>query len=186
VITARRVSVATLTLALAACGKPLGTYEVRDVKVVPVAPLRTIDPEIDADPEMLRIEFTSKTDLYEAVGGDALYVFASFCPFQDKSPIYVSEPYYNDQRRYDPVTQRGQRPTKKTGTGEYVYTTYLRLSGKESVNRGDGRLDFTAYDFRKQQPDICLRIEHPGYYVLPSRSQVFVLPAAMIRRALSS
>jgi hypothetical protein len=178
-------SVAALTLATA-CGKPLGTYEVRDVRLVRGEAVKAIEPYIEPDPQMLRIEFASKTDLYEASdgGGEGLYVYASFFPFQDKSPLYVSEPYYNDRQRYDPVTHEDRRPLKDHTTGDYVYTTYLRLRGDASVNRGHGRLDFTGYDLRRQHADLCLRIHHPGYFITPSRSRVFKVPGPMIRRAL--
>jgi len=171
---------------IAACGKPLGTYEVRDARIVTGEAVKKVEPYIDPDPQMLRVEFISKTDLYEASDGGDLYVFASFCPFQDKKPLSVTEPYFNDRRRFHPVTHEVRRPTKDQATGNYAYTTYLRLRGKESVNRGDGRIDFTEYDLKEQQVDVCLRIEHSGYFITPSQSRVFVLPAAMIRRALSA
>jgi hypothetical protein len=183
----RRAALISFSTLLAACGKALGEYEVRDVRIVSGDAVKAINPDIDPDPQMLRIEFTSATDLYEASdgGGEGLYVMASFCPFQDKKPLSVTKPYYSDRRPYDPVTHTERRPAKDP-TGKYVYTSYLRLRGEESVNRGDGHLDFTGYDFRKQQADVCLRIERPGYFLTPSQSRVFIIPAAMIRRALSA
>jgi hypothetical protein len=182
---ARRVCVGTFLLALAACGKPLGTYEVRDIRLVSGSVFKIVEPGVEVEPQMLRIEFTSKTDMYNAAGDAQLYVFASFCPFQDKSPVYVSRPYFNDRPTYDLTTQKVMRPVKDA-SGRYVYTTYMSLNGNESVNRNDGRLEFTGYDLRRQPVDLCVRIEHPGYFITPSRSRVFVLPAAMIRRALSA
>jgi len=187
-VNAARIAGFSMLAFLSACGKPLGSYQVRNVTVVTGAAVKQIEPDLDTDPQMLRIEFASKTDLYEASdgGGEGLYVFASFCPFQDKAPLSVSEPYYNDRPRFDPVTHENRRPAKDARTGEYVYTAYLRLRGNASVNRGGGRLNFTGYDLRRQHLDLCLRIDHPGYFITPSQSHVFSVPAGMIQHALLS
>jgi len=177
------VAAIAIVLNLAACGKPLGTYKIRDIRVVPGSAFKIVEPDADADPEMLHIEFASKTDMHEAAGNADLYVFTSFCPFQDKSPISVSEPYFNDRPNFDPVTSKYRRPMKDA-SGEYVYTTYLRLQGSASLNRGDGRLSSTGYDLRRQRADLCLRIEHPEYSITPSQSRIFVVPAALLQRAL--
>jgi hypothetical protein len=189
--------VAALAL-VSACGNPLGTYQVRDVKLVPGDALTKIEPYIDPDPQMLRIKFVSKTNLYDASdgGGSGLYVFASFCPYDEGRVIYVSEPYYNDRSRYGPtriverkvlpdgriiekVDSEDRQPIKDTRTGDYVYTTYFRLNGQAKED-----MDLIAYDLRRQAGDLCLRIKHPGYFITPSRSRVFAVPAQMIQRAL--
>ena len=201
--TTSRVAVASILSLLVACGKPLGTYTVREVSVVPGEAVKIIEPNIDPSPQMLRIEFTSKTDMYEASdgGGEGLYVMSSLCPYNGKAPIYVSDVYYNDQSRYGPtrvlerkvlpdgrvferVEGQDRRPTKNPATGEFTYTTYIRLSGTGSVDRGDGQANSTTYDLRRQARDLCLRIDHPGYFITPSRSRVFTIPGAMIRSAL--
>ena len=182
------VSALTLQFALAACGKPLGTYQVQDVRLVPGEAFKRLEPYAEADPQMLRVEFTSDTDLYDASdgGGSGLYLFTSFCPFQDKKPVSVSGSYYNDQPRYDAATHAKRHPARDPKSGKYVYTTYLRLRGEASENHGDGRLNSTGYDLTARQADLCLRIEHPGYFITPSQSRTFTVPAGMIRIALSS
>jgi len=195
------VTLVTLTL-LTACGKPLGKYEVRNVKIVPAS----AEPEAYADKpphtRMLRIEFTSKTDLYEASdgGGEGLYVLASFCPFDERRTLYLGEPYYDDRSRYGPrrvlerkvlpngrvwerVAITDRRPTRNPKTGEYTYTTYLALDRAAEPER-PGRSEQIGYDVRRQPADLCLRIDHPGYFITPSRSQVFVVPARMVQHAV--
>jgi hypothetical protein len=48
-----------------------------------------------------------------------------------------------------------------------------------------GVADQFAYDLRRQSRDLCMRIEHPDYVITPSKSEVFVVPTALIQRALA-
>lgn len=198
--TARLFAVAAITL-LGACGKPLGTYEIRNVSVVSGDAVKKIERYIDTDPQMLRLEFTSDTDLYEASdgGGSGLYVYTSFCPHNDGRALYVGETYYNDQQRYDPVRVRKRkvlangtvvnevveedRRPAKDDSGKYVYTTYLALE-RAARPEEPGRDEQLAYDLRRQPRDLCLRINHPGYFITPSRSRVFEVSAALIQSAV--
>lgn len=177
------------TLLVTACGKPLGAYEVRDVRVVTREAVKRVEPNIMSDSQMLRVEFVSQTDLYEASdgGGEGLYVSASFCPYDDDQELYLGEPFYDDRSRYgrDPRTNwiEERRPIKNARTGQYAYTTYLAIARAAEPAR-PGRDKQIGYDLREQARDLCVRIEHPGYFITPSRSKVFKIPAASIRRAL--
>jgi hypothetical protein len=150
---------------------------------------------------MLRVEFTSDTDLYKASdgGGSGLYVFTSFCPYSEDRAFYVGDTYYNDRRRYGPsrilertvtadgkviekMTSDDRRPAKDA-TGKYVYTTYLALDAAATPSQ-PGRVAQIGYNLRRQPLDLCLRIDHPGYFITPSRSRVFKVPSAMIQAAL--
>jgi hypothetical protein len=44
--------------------------------------------------------------------------------------------------------------------------------------------DHDPYDLRTAHRDVCVRIDSPGYYVTPSQSNVFVVPASAIDAAL--
>ena len=184
-----RMAWSAMALLATACGKPLGSYEVRDVRVVPRAAVKKVEPYLPTDEQMLRVEFVSNTDLYEASdgGGEGLYVSASFCPYDDDRELYLGEPFYDDRSRYgrDPKTNafEERRPIKNPRTSEYTYTTYLAIARAGEAAR-PGREKQVAYDLRKQLGDLCLRIDHPGYFITPSRSKIFSVPAAMIRRAL--
>jgi len=183
---ARSAAFATLAL-LTACGKPLGTYEVGDVKLVPGSALEKIEPYRKLGPDLLRIEFTSATDLYEASkGGGGLYLWGSFCPYDADRRLRTFGPYYNDRNLYpSAVDDNGKvveipdvRPIRDPRTGKYIYTGYLDLASPS-----DYAWD-PPYDLRRQAADICLRIDNPGYFITPSRSRVFKIPAAMIRASL--
>lgn len=196
-----RFAAFVIFLTLVACGKPLGEYEARNVTVVAsgAEPDRQVEK---SETHMLRVEFTSKTDLYEASdgGGEGLYVFSSFCPYDEKRTLYVGEPYYDDRSRYGPtrvlegevltdgrsiykVEIDERRPTKNLVTGEFTYTTYLALA-RVARPEQPGRDEQLAYDLRRQPRDLCLRINHPGYFITPSRSRVFKVPALLIKRAV--
>ena len=195
---ALRFALLALLALLGACGRPLGDYAVRKVEIVraDAEPDRLVQ---NYNTQMLRVEFTSKTDLYEASdgGGEGLYVFSSFCPYDEERTLYVGEPYYDDRSRYGPprvlegkvpinrsieVETDYRRPTKNLATGDFTYTTYLALA-QAARPKQPGRDEQLAYDLRRQPRDLCLRINHPGYFITPSRSRVFTVPAAMIRFA---
>lgn len=184
---------------LAGCGNPLGTYHVRRVTVVPGSALKTVDPEecssCNPGQQLLRIEFTSTTDLEAASGGHDLYVHGDFCPLKNEYQLGILGPYYNDRPRLlsrritsyrkSPdgrvvmsVESENRHPTRDA-TDRYVYTAYLAPS--ESAGQFSA-----AYDLRRDTRDLCLRIVSPGYYLIPSRSQVFKISGATIQTALGS
>lgn len=192
-----------MVLPLAACGKPLGKYEVRDVQIVS-SDTEPDDRAARTEIEVLRIEFTSDTDLYEASdgGGEGLYVRASFCPYDEDRAFAIGEPYYNDRSRYGPtnvlnrkvlsggriieeVDTVERRPVKNPTTNQYGYTTYLPLQRDPRATEKPGQFEQIGYDLRQQPRDVCLRIHHPGYFITPSRSNVFKLPVSFISEALS-
>ena len=184
--------------ALAACGKPLGIYEVQNVTLVSASSLGKIDADSSytgTERELLRIEFTSTTDLEDASEGGELYVHGDYCPFKDMYQLGVIGPFYNDQPRLlsrrvasheglsdgrvQMTVKAHNRNPVRNRTGRYVYTAYLIPSAPK-----DQFSD--AYDVRRRGEDICLRIDHPGYYLVPSRSKVFMIGGNVIQRALGS
>ena len=184
---------------LAACGKPLGTHEVQKVTLVPADRPGQIDsswPYTGAERELLRIEFASTTDLEAASEGGDLYVHGDFCPFEDEYQFGVIGPYYNDHLRLLSrrtalheklpdgrvrlsVESTNRKPALDPDTKRYVYTAYLIPSAPKDQFSG-------AYDLRRDNRDICLRIDHPGYYLIPSQSKVFKIDRTLIRRALGT
>ena len=183
-------------LALTSCGKPLGEYEVSNVRLVPASaePDQRWPKQTD---EMLRVEFVSETDLYEASdgGGGGLYVFASGCPYDQDRTLYVGEAYYDDRSRYgepqvesrkgrtETVSMKERHPKRNAVSGEYTYTTYLAVTRTAELARS-GRDEQVAYNLRTRPMEICLRINHPGYFITPSRSRVFKIPALMFQYSL--
>jgi hypothetical protein len=184
---------------LSGCGNPLGKYDVRRVTLVPGSTLKTVDPDgcssCDSKPQLLRIEFVSTTDLETASGGHALYIHGDFCPFKNEYQLGIFGPYYNDQPRllYRRITSyhkapdgritmsvdsKNRHPTRNA-TGGYVYTAYLAPS--EPAEQFS-----SAYDLRREVRDLCLRIDSPGYYLIPSRSELFRIPASTIQTALGT
>ena len=174
-----RQSLIPLIFLFASCGRPLGTYEVSDVTLVPGSEVKKFEPFFDADSEMLRVAFKSTTDLNEASsGGDGLYVVTSFCPFDRERMIYIGGPYHVDGSRF------GDQPIRpiKDASGKYLYKTYLRpaMMGRPEQ---PGKAEQIAYDLRRAPSDLCMQIEQPDMVIIPSVSKTFVVPAASIRRA---
>ena len=177
-------SLLLLSLALAACVKPLGTFETKNVSIVAGEHVKRIEPYIDADPETVRVEFTSKTNLFEATkGGDSgLYVLTSFCPFDPDKIIYTGNTYFDDRNRESSPLVRPIRGA----SGQYTYTTYLRLRMEGRPER-PGMSEKIAFDLERHARDLCMQVEHPsGMISTPSRSKPFVVPAKLIQRAIRS
>lgn len=178
-------------------GPHLGTYRFENARLVDssaVAAIERVPPSTGTNPNLIRIEFTSDQDVEAATGGSAqLYVHGDFCPGHEYR-LSVAGPYYNDRPRYDrsPSTERtlpdgridvnvalveAPRPTRDPRTNRYVYTAYIVPS--EPARQFSG-----PYDLRSEVRDLCLWIDHPGYYLTRSQSDVFVIPGATIAAAL--
>ena len=188
-----------LLLALSKCRGPyLGNYRFENARLVDAALLATIDPDgpgVEGTRGLIRIEFTSDQDVEAATGGSAqLYVHGDFCPGHDEYRLSVIGPYYNDRPRYDrsPSTERtppdgrrdvdvaavdAPRPTRDPRTNRFVYTAYIEPSKPAGQFSG-------PYDLRSEVRDLCLWIDHPGYFLTRSQSDVFVIPGAAIAAAL--
>jgi hypothetical protein len=190
---------AMLLLALSKCRGPyLGSYRFENARLVDSTALARIEPghpAVGASATFIRIEFTSDQDVEAATGGSAqLYVHADFCPGHDEYRLLVMGPYYDDRSRYDrsPSTERtlpdgskqvnvasvdAPRPTRDPRTNRYVYTAYIVPTQPAAQFSG-------PYDLRDGVRDLCLWIDHPGYYLSRSQSDVFVIPGGVIAAAL--
>jgi len=190
-----------LLLALGGCGPHLGNYRYENVRLVDRAAFEALDLDTyspAASPDLLRIEFSSEVDLESASGGSGsgLYVMADFCPLSDDYGITALGPYYNDRSPYTLLNRRERalpgggvaiegeqlHPSRDPRTNRYVYTAYVFPSQPaRSGAQGEAR---EAYDLRAGVRDLCLRIDHPGYYLTASRSEIFVIPGAAVAAAL--
>lgn len=179
-------------------GPHLGTYRFENARLVDssaVAAIEGVPPPTGTSPNLIRIEFTSDQDVEAATGGSAqLYVHGDFCPGHEEYRLQVAGPYYNDRPRYDrsPARERAlpdgrtdvnvasvdaPRPTRDPRTNRYVYTAYIVPSQPATQFSG-------PYDLRHGVRDLCLWIDHPGYYLTRSQSDVFVIPGGVITAAL--
>jgi len=66
-------------------------------------------------------------------------------------------------------------------TGEYTYTAYLIPFQKQFHKNRDN----TPYDISNDKRDICLRLDSPGYYLIPSQSNLFRISRSTIDGLLS-
>lgn len=187
-------------LALGGCGPALGEYRVDDVRVVNWASLERADPELGADRStdfLVRVQFSSATDVEVASDGGDLYVHADFCPFRSEYRIGAFGPYYGDRSRYGELRRNirenrdgtkvivvegeNLHPPRDPRTGRYVYTAYIIPYA--TAFEGPGR-EREGYDLRTSARDLCLRLDHPGYYLTRSKSQTFTVSRTAISAAL--
>ncbi len=194
------IIVALLVLALSMCRGPhLGSYRFENARLVDSAVLASIEPAhpvIATNSNFIRIEFTSDQDLETTSGGSGsgLYVHADFCPGHDESRLLVIGPYYNDRSPYgrsrliertlpdgrkqgEAIPIDDPHPTRDPRTNRYLYTAYIVPSAPADQFSA-------AYDLRSAVRDLCLWIDHPGYYLTRSQSDVFVIPGAAIAATL--
>jgi hypothetical protein len=137
------------------------------------AALENIDDRIAAE-KLIRIDFSSETDVTGDTGN--LYVHGDFCPMQDETDFSVWGPYPDGRSLFGDGANPVRRPIRDAA-GRYHYVAYLRVAAP-------GYQFSDAYDLRRGARDLCFRIDSPGYYITPSRSRVFVLPAAEVERLL--
>ena len=190
-------AVSIFLLAFCAPGPHLGSYRFENARLVDSAVLRAVDrnrPAAAGNRSLIRIEFTSDQDVQAAAGDTQLYVHADFCPGHDEYRLLVIGPYYNDRSRYGRTREIERtrpdgskqieveqidhpRPARDPRTNRYVYTAYLVPTQPATQFSG-------PYDLRNAVRDLCLWIDHPGYYRSRSQSDVFVIPGAAIAAAL--
>jgi hypothetical protein len=182
---------------LAGCGRQLGEYRFDGADPADVAAAEKIDRDISGYPagsRAIRIRFSSAVDLEELTGGHDLYVHADFCPFKRRYMIDVWGPFYSDQSRYvfsgvppEVVQVKYRHPPRDERTGRYLYTAYvLPARPMPGVPPTVTNLpDHDPYNLRTAHRDVCLRIDSPGYYITPSQSNVFVVPASAIDAVLT-
>jgi hypothetical protein len=198
------VIAALLILALTMCRGPyLGSYRFENARLVDSSAVAAIEPghpALEATTKLIRIEFTSDQDLETASGGSGsgLYVHADFCPGHDEYRLAVLGPYYDDRSPYsrsrlierllpdgrkqtEAVPTDDPHPTRDPRSNRYLYTAYIFPS--RPANSFDGTRH-AGYDLRRETGDLCLWIDHPGYYLTRSQSDVFVIPGAVIAAAL--
>lgn len=190
------------------CGPHLGSYRFEQAELVNSAMLNRIDPtnrfDTDGRPALIRILFSSEDDLTATSSGGGLYVHADYCPFNNPDAVGVVGPFYEDQSRYGPVhIERGRNadgsevnviegedrhPPLDPRTHRYLYTAYIIPVGPSyGTHVTNGQADVLGYyDLHGLTRDLCLRIDHPGYYLSPSQSEIFVVPRASIAAALAS
>jgi hypothetical protein len=174
-------------LLLSSCGKPLGAYRVDKVSAIDSRHIATIegsDWSHFSKPLVLRIDFSSTTDLIAVNGGGGLYIHGDFCPFRDRYKLAITGPYPDDKTIFYKLREEpakgGEAAAKwetrhptRDGQGRYHYTAYLRT-------------DDPTYDLRRGQRDYCLRIDHPDIDLIPSQSAVFVLRGADAAKAMAN
>jgi hypothetical protein len=187
---------APLCCILAECGANLGNYRVDSVRLVPLSTFERADGERHADlgaSSLLRVVFSSTTDIATVVGSGDLYIWADFCDSEGARQISSFGPYYGDRSRYDRQSpddpsdnreftkaQLEAHPPREPATGRFVYTAYL----VPSAPARHGQFPRQAYDLSSDHRDLCLRLDHPGYYLGRSRSGMFTLSGASVVQAL--
>ncbi len=196
---------AMLVLLVSLCRGPhLGSYRFENARLVDSAALAAIDadhPAVATTSSLIRIEFTSDQDLETTSGGSGsgLYVHADFCPGHEEHRLLVLGPYYNDRSPYgrsrevERTLPDGRKqvvmvpvddphPTRNPRTNRYLYTAYI-VPSPPARDTHTGAT-FHPYDLRREVRNLCLWIDHPGYYLTRSQSDVFVIPGAAIAAAL--
>ena len=191
----RKLALTALTaICLSGCGKPLGEYRFENARVVPGDALTRIDPRgalAPSDSYLIRIEFSSNTDLESLKPGD-LYVHGDFCPFRERYALRIMGPYYTDRPRYiftaEEAAVDGVKAVPSTASEDGSYSYYPNRHPKRDPRTG--RYIYTAYlspyDTRQDHRDLCLQVDSAGYSITESRSKRFVIPAAAIAAAIAA
>jgi hypothetical protein len=178
-----------LGLSVASCSPSLGEYRLEGVSAVPASEaVRLWGRAAAGHPVSLKVSFSSSRNL-AALGDSNLYVHGDICPIRDPYRLHVSVPYWND-RPLGPTfgTAAAPRLTAEDvkadpATGRYQYVAYLSPARRTEEGVVPGKIH-QGYDLPANPQDVCLRVDHAGYYFPPSRSNVIVVSRAAIKAAL--
>lgn len=178
------LSVLCLTT-IAGCGQPLGEYQIEAVRVVTEAPL----PEgVRATPfgRYLKVTLSSETSL-TAISEeiDGVYAHADFCPFTDRYSLTTFGPFGSNDE--DLGVPNVVNPMKKDSDGKFHYTVFIVPEHPmANVEYSETALNRESYNLGVADRDVCLRLDAPGYNIIPSKSEVVRIPRQTIKAALSS
>ena len=170
---------------IAGCGQPLGKYQIEAVRLVTEAPL----PEgVRAPPfgRYLKVELSSETSL-TAISEeiDAVYAHADFCPFDDRYSLTTFGPFGSNGE--DLGVPSVANRLKKGSDGKFHYSVFIvPKHPMANVEYSETALNRDAYDLGETDKDVCLRLDAPGYNIIPSDSDVVRIPRQTIKAALSS
>jgi len=177
----------TVVMLVAGCAPSLGEHRLETV--APAAPGEVARvagvPRLPETP-YLKVTFSSSIDL-ATLKGAQLYGHGDRCPIVDPYRLSVVGPYWSDRPlgRIVGGTAQGRQAADDTrpdpATGRFHYVAYVATS---QPARDLGSFIIPAYDLQVQSSAICLRVDNPGHYLWPSRSNEIVVPAAMVRTAL--
>lgn len=196
--------IAGVAVLLSSCSADLGDHEFQNAELVDIKFLERIDPEFRHGlpmKKLVRIIFTSTTDLEAASEGGSLYVDADFCPFQDENGIGVIGPYYDDKSRYGPILEKpfkgedgraatlrvseNRSPVLNENTGEFTYTAYIIPYRNPSRHKQSGNIILKPYDIRTDDRDICFRLASSGgMFSKPGKSNIFQINRSKIAEFL--
>jgi hypothetical protein len=161
-------------LTLSGCEKPIGSYQIDKVALVPGSESAALGYYLqDTNDKVIRIAFSSETDAVAAAGSD-LYVHGDTCP-ANGSMLYILGPYPDGQPK--DLRSGGRRHPTRDAAGRYHYVAYLSVTGT-------GGKDGKGYDLRHNALDLCLRLDGSYMFSSAPRSETFVLPAATLTKVL--
>jgi hypothetical protein len=198
----RAIAAVMSAVMLSACGEYLGDQRFDGVRLVSARP-QMGEGETDYG-GYLEVSFSSDENLGPVIGRASLYVHGDFCPIRDRYKFAVFGPYASGKAlKQGPGTSvevlprkaSGQRvfwmtpgppPDLKPGThGRYHYTAYIvPAHPMPGVEYADLSAD-SRYNLVTAGRNVCLRIDSPGYNIVPSRSATIVVPASDIRAAFN-
>jgi hypothetical protein len=172
-----------LACGLGGCGGgALGNYQVTNVEIVDGGQLNQVEPDefYPGGPQLVRVAFTSRTDVVAAADSGALYISADFCPLGNPDAIRAIGPLPDGRSVF--VRDKGElsyRHPARDPAGLYHYTAYIDPSqgpDEPGVKRN--------YDLSKDHRDVCLRIFRSRFFEIWGRqSDVFTVPGAAIAEA---
>jgi hypothetical protein len=178
----RKLVAIFVTLGLAGCGKRLGVYQVDSVSVIGPADYAN-EPGLvhlgspDAYPWLLKLQLSSQTDLQMVLGNKGgvygVYLLFGKCPLES-----VDVPQALDFREVArPIDGSPHR---------FGYEAILIPSNPTSgVQYAPTNVPEPRYDLTTGNEDLCLRLFHPDYDLIRSRSRTFTLRRPVLKKALS-
>jgi hypothetical protein len=169
-----------ISLGLTGCGKRLGVYQVDSARVIGPAEyanepgLVNLTPP-DAYPWLLKLQLSSQTDLRKLLNdGGAVYLNFGKCPLESLDTARSALDFREVGR---PIGGSPQRFGY-----EAILIPAFPMSGVQYAPTNQPE---TRYDLAQGNGDVCMRLHHPDYDLIRSRSKEFTLRRSIIEEALS-
>lgn len=165
-----------IVFALAACGPDLGEHQFIAAEKASQLPSQISHSRKDIGYVVLRFRTQRNLNSEEF---NALYAWASACPFDKAAWFPAFGPFTDDRARHD-------LPSREHRQAHNSYLVYIPIEGEIYGELQNGRTpEIGRFDLRTGNWDLCVRVEHTGFPVAV-RTEPIIIPRAVIRAAISS
>ncbi len=169
---------------ISGCGHQLGSYDLNDVKAVRWLPA-SVPESAQSYGEFIEVRIASPTNLTALSDKPhAVYVDARLCSSGKADELIAFGPFSdNGASLRNPSDAQNIQPDE---SGHFHYSVFLVPAHPMlGTHYSATAMEWSKYDLRLINDDVCIRLVAPSYTLASTKSQVTRIPSEIIKRVLS-